>query len=44
MFDYRQFTTFVREREEKILERIKKSIGVKDAELDYSVLFKNDEE
>lgn len=44
MFDYRQFTTFVREREEKILERIKKSVGVKDSELDYSVLFKNDEE
>lgn len=38
-FSYRLFTTFVREREEKILERIKKTIGIKDSELNYSTLF-----
>ncbi len=43
MLNYRQFKTFVKEREEKILEKIQKSVDIKNSELDYSVLFKNDE-
>ena len=43
MFDYRQFTTFVKEREVKILEKIKKTFGIKEDELNYSILWKNEE-
>lgn len=43
MLDYRQFTTFVKERELKGLEKIKKSIGIKDNELDYSVIFRSEQ-
>jgi hypothetical protein len=42
MFDYRQFTTFVKEREIKIYEKIKKDVGIKDDELSYSILWKNE--
>lgn len=44
MLDYRQFNTFVKERENKILEKIKKSIGIKDNEMDYSTIWENKEE
>lgn len=44
MLDYRQFTTFVKERENKILEKIKKTIGIKDNELDYSTIWEKKEE
>jgi uncharacterized protein with ParB-like and HNH nuclease domain len=44
MFDYRQFTTFVRDREVKVLNKIKKSIGVKDSELDFLSLWQDREE
>jgi uncharacterized protein with ParB-like and HNH nuclease domain len=43
MLDYRQFNSFVKERENKILEKIKKSIGIKDNEMDYSTLWENEE-
>lgn len=39
MFSYKHFKAFVNERELKILEKIKKSIGINDQELDYSTLF-----
>lgn len=38
MLNFKLFTTFVREREIKILEKIRKSISLKDKELDYSIL------
>jgi hypothetical protein len=40
--DYRQFSTFVKEREQNILIKIKKSLGIKDTELDYSAIFENE--
>ena len=39
MLNFKLFTTFVREREIKILEKIRKSISLKDKELDYSILW-----
>lgn len=43
MLDYRQFTSFVRDRETKILQKILKTIGIKENELNYSVIWKSDE-
>ena len=43
MLDYRQFPTFVRIREKKILKRIKKVIGIKSDELDYEKLWPDEE-
>ncbi|NMC59630.1 MAG: hypothetical protein GYA51_09655, partial [Candidatus Methanofastidiosa archaeon] len=43
MLDYRQFTSFVRDRESKILQKILKTIGIKENELNYSVIWKSDE-
>ncbi len=40
--DYRQFTTFVRDRELKILGKLKKLIGIKDEETDYSTIWKDE--
>jgi hypothetical protein len=37
--DYRQFSTFVKEREKNILFKIMKSLGIKNNELDYSVIW-----
>jgi len=42
MLDYRQFTTFVRDRELKILGKLKKLIGIKDEETDYSIIWKDE--
>lgn len=42
--DYRQFSTFVKEREQNILMKIKKSLGIKDNELDYSTIWENKNE
>jgi len=39
MLNFKLFTTFVREREIKILEKIRKSISLKDKELDYLILW-----
>lgn len=44
MLDYRQFPTFVKQRENKILEKIKKTIGIKDNEIDYSTLWENEDD
>ncbi len=41
MLDYRRFTNFVRERENKILQKLKKLIGIKDDEMDYSTIWGN---
>lgn len=43
MLDYRQFTSFVRKREKKILERIMKTVGIKEDELNYSIHWKSEE-
>lgn len=40
--DYRQFSTFVKDREQSILVKIKKSLGIKDSELDYSEIWENE--
>lgn len=42
--DYRQFSTFVKEREQSILIKIKNSLGIKDAELDYSTIWESEKE
>lgn len=43
MFDYRQFPTFVKERETSILEKTKKYIGIKNNEMDYSTIWAAEE-
>lgn len=40
--DFRQFTSFVRVREERILEKILKTVGIKNNELNYAKLWKNE--
>ena len=42
MLDYRQFPTFVKNRELKILTKLKKRIGIKDKETDYSIIWKEE--
>jgi uncharacterized protein with ParB-like and HNH nuclease domain/5-methylcytosine-specific restriction endonuclease McrA len=42
--DYRQFSTFVKDREQNILIKIKKSLGIKDTELDYSAIWEKENE
>jgi hypothetical protein len=43
LLDYRRFTSFVKEREIKILEKIKKTFGIKEDELNYTILWKSEE-
>ena len=42
MLDYRQFTTFVKDRELKILTKLKQRIGIKDEETDYSTIWEEE--
>ena len=44
MLDYRQFSTFIKDREKNIQEKIIKSIDIKGDEMDYSRLWENEEE
>lgn len=44
MLDYRQYNTFIRTRENKILEKIKNTIGIKGNELDYSTIWDDNED
>lgn len=39
MLDYRQFTTFIKNRELKIPTELKNKIGIKDEETDYSTIW-----
>jgi uncharacterized protein with ParB-like and HNH nuclease domain len=42
--DFRQFPTFVRERELSILTKIKTLIGIKDSELDYNTIWNSEKD
>ncbi|MDH3353409.1 MAG: DUF262 domain-containing protein [Nanoarchaeota archaeon] len=42
MLDYRQVTTFVKDRELKILTELKRRFGIKDEETDYSIIWKEE--
>ena len=42
MLDYRQVTTFIKDRELKILTKLKKRIGIKDEETDYSIIWEEE--
>jgi uncharacterized protein with ParB-like and HNH nuclease domain len=44
LLNYKKFRNFISTREENILSKIKKSIGIKHNELDYPQLWENDEE
>ncbi|MEZ4917818.1 MAG: DUF262 domain-containing protein [Saprospiraceae bacterium] len=44
MLNFKKYRAFVSERENDILNRIKKNIGIKDKEVDYPTIWESDEE
>ncbi|MBF0235417.1 MAG: DUF262 domain-containing protein [Desulfamplus sp.] len=42
MLNYKHVTTFVKDRESKILTKLKKRFGIKDEETDYSIIWKEE--
>jgi len=42
MFDYRRYRSFIKSREENILKKIKKLIGVKNDEIDFGTIWPED--
>ena len=42
MLDFRKYNSFIKWREEEILKKIKKLIGVKDNEIDYETIWKDE--
>jgi len=43
MFDFRKYNSFIKWREEEILKKIKKFIGIKNDEIDYETVWKEEE-
>jgi len=42
MFDFRKYSSFIKWREEEILKKIKRLIGVKRDEIDYETIWKEE--
>jgi len=42
MLDFRKYNSFIKWREEEILKKIKKLIGIKDNEIDYETIWKDE--